>query len=391
LLASFLLSFLIPLITFKTNFYLSQISVYVSDSIGSAEISKPVAYVTQAAKSTGFTEILVVIYLAGLIYYLVKMLVGYRVAAFIGKGSREEIVNGMKVYVSEKNIRAFTFLDRIIIGKNILNHPSIAMVLNHEAVHSREKHFYDILLAELLLILQWFNPFARRHVQAIRNNLEFRQIVVRDSDIQEYLLTMLSMVSNRIKPPLFTELISSNLKQRIIMMKSNKSHRYAGMVRLALIPVLGLLLVSLTEKETVVVKHNLGSDKVQELKSSSATVGLQNQLNSKDELTKYISKTIKYPLEARKSGHIGSITLFATVSGTGEINEVLDRNPEIPVTEIEEIVIIGYQNDEITPVNFGSREILSEECERVIKSFPKLNIPDLQGQALKFKFKFLIR
>src|SRR5690606_5477443 len=157
-----------------------------------------------------------------------------------------------KVYVSEDNVRAFTFLDRIIIGKSILHHPSIGLVLSHESVHSREKHFYDILMAELLFMLQWFNPFARLHKQAIRNNLEFRadDVVIRSSDIQIYLSTLLSMVENRVKPPLFSELNSSNLKKRIIMMKSKKQNRFANLARLVLVPLSALLLVILSGRET---------------------------------------------------------------------------------------------------------------------------------------------
>src|SRR5690606_11242691 len=111
-------------------------STYVSGNVG-AGVLEPVAYATEAGKSIGFPEILLTIYLAGLIYYFVKLVYGYKVAADIRKSCTEKIVNGMNVYVSEVNIRAFTFFGRIIIGKSILDHPSIAMVLSHESVHSR--------------------------------------------------------------------------------------------------------------------------------------------------------------------------------------------------------------------------------------------------------------
>src|SRR5690606_27273918 len=259
-------AFLIPLLTIKTTDYLSKAQVYVKDGLQDVDAHRSIAPLW-ATDALDLPKILFAFYLIGLIYYLVKLLRGYYLAAAIKRATKEKLIHGMKVYVSSENISAFTFLDRIVIGKNIVHHPSLKMILDHEAVHSREKHYYDILIAELLLMLQWFNPFARFQVQAIRNNLEFRadELVVRKSDKQEYLMTMLAMVSNRVKPPLFTELTSSNLKQRIIMMKSTQSHKYVGLARLALIPMLSLLLVSLSEKETVVVQKDLASDKVQEL------------------------------------------------------------------------------------------------------------------------------
>src|SRR5690554_6163482 len=154
LLGSFLLSFALPLISFKTSSFLGQVYVYFLDSSGSASVSEPEASSTFEVTSVGLSEMLFVLYFLVLIYHLVKMFNGYRVAASIGRSSRQEVHDGVRVYVSDDNIKAFTFFDRIVIGRNILNHPSISMVLSHESVHSRERHFYDIIIAELLLILQ---------------------------------------------------------------------------------------------------------------------------------------------------------------------------------------------------------------------------------------------
>lgn len=175
------------------------------------------------------------------------------------------------------------------------------------------------------------------------------------------------------------------------MMKSTQARRHAGLARLALIPMASLLLLSLAEKDTAVLQDGRAADQVQEPMPIETASLFQDGLNSIEELKKYISRTIKYPLEARKSGHVGSVTLFARVSESGEIEEVLDQAPERRVIAIDEVVIVGYQNEESRPVNSSNRELLAEECERVIRSFPQLNIPDLQGQTLKFEFKFRIR
>src|SRR5690554_5019841 len=93
LLGSFLLSFILPLISFKTSFYLSQVSVYFLDSSGSAEVSEPAVNSTLVVTSVGLPEILIVIYLTGLSCYLVKLIMEYKVAASIAKSSREEVLN----------------------------------------------------------------------------------------------------------------------------------------------------------------------------------------------------------------------------------------------------------------------------------------------------------
>ena len=46
-------------------------------------------------------------------------------------------------------------------------------IIEHEKVHIRQNHTLDILIAELVLIFQWFNPFAWIYRREIENNLEF--------------------------------------------------------------------------------------------------------------------------------------------------------------------------------------------------------------------------
>ncbi len=67
-----LASFMIPLITFKTSSYLSQASTYFSENVRGAGVLEPVTYATEAGKSIGFPEILLTIYLAGLLYLFDK-------------------------------------------------------------------------------------------------------------------------------------------------------------------------------------------------------------------------------------------------------------------------------------------------------------------------------
>ena len=54
-----------------------------------------------------------------------------------------------------------------------MNGKPITRYCEHEKVHIRQKHTLDILFAELVLIFQWFNPFAWIYRREIESNLEF--------------------------------------------------------------------------------------------------------------------------------------------------------------------------------------------------------------------------
>lgn len=392
LVGSFLAAFLIPLITIQTTSHLSQATGYFSDNVA-AEVLLPVTTGTATKTYNGMTAFLFGLYLCGVLYFLVKLIYGYMAVSAIKKSCTRKNVGDLEVLVSEEDNRAFTFLDRIVIGKNLLNHPSLDMVLNHEAVHSREQHFYDIILAELLLLLQWFNPFAWYHAQAIRNNLEFRadDVVIRTSDKKGYQLTMLGMALNNIHSPLFTALNSSNLKKRIVMMNTKNQNRFAGIGRLAIIPVVALLLVSLSGKETIVINDS-GSGGGQ----TADVVGeKQNDpIKSEEEMMKHLQRNLKYPKAARSAGQVGSVSLYALVNPDGTIQAVHEVQPDEQFVEFKDIVVIGYTGEEsekIKKTKSAHHESLLEEGKRVVASMPTFEIPELQGKVIKFVFTFDLR
>jgi len=287
---SFIAAFIIPLLTFQTYAPFSPATIFFSGNGVSHTWTSELKAKTMES-DIGIADILLYGYLIGLVICLARLIFGYLAAARIRKNCKEAGIAGMKVWVAEQKDMAFTFIDQIIIGKNLLGNASLEMVLHHEAVHSRERHFYDIILSELLLALQWFNPFARFHAQAIRNNLEFRadDRVIQVSDKQAYQWTMLSMALNNIDSPLFTAINSSNLKKRMIMMNTPNKNRFAGLSRLAILPVFALLLVSLSGKETVAI-----SDSGSGMEPSGQQV-LENPsdpINSIEGINRYLSNNL---------------------------------------------------------------------------------------------------
>lgn len=395
LIGSFVASFIIPMITFKTETYVTERSSLLPDNV--TAFSEAFAFISETGSSLSFYNYLLIIYLAGVVYFLSMLINSFIIAARIKRNSQMEQIKGLNIYVTEDNICAFTFLDKIVIGKNILGHPSLIVILFHESVHSKEKHFYDILTAELLFSLQWFNPFAWLHKDAIKNNLEFRadDMVIKESDPQEYQLTMLSMVQNRVKPPLFTELNSSNLKKRIIMMKRENITRFSGIARYAVIPVFTILLLSLSGNDMIIIqdhtKAEYDSSSPETMQSVAIVENSADELESIKEMRIYIAKNVIYPRDAAESGQTGIIELFARISNDGKITEVVERQPEEDYIDIDEIVIVGYKAENVEATESSKNEILILEGRRVINSFPKLKIPELYGKIMKLKFKFLLQ
>lgn len=113
----------------------------------------------------------------------------------------------------------------------------------HEYVHVRQKHSVDILLAEILCLLQWFNPFAWMLRKYIRQNLEFladNEVIRHGIAPREYQLLLLKVMG--VNPHLVAPFGFSFLKKRIKMMNKNKTPGIQAVRFLFALPL--LLIVS---------------------------------------------------------------------------------------------------------------------------------------------------
>jgi hypothetical protein len=167
-----------------------------------------------------------------------------------------------------------------------------------------------------------------------------------------------------------------------------KSH-----LQTAIIPVLAIFLVSLLSNGLFA-----NSDFKSFLKDAD-NGNLSNSVDQKpiktvEEMNKFLSMNIKYPLASRTAGETGSIVVFAKVDGNGIIEVVSTDMPKGDYVELKGISITGYLSEEEAKPNkikSSNHENLVEEAKRVVNSFPKLEIAELQNQTIKFQFTFDLR
>lgn len=115
-------------------------------------------------------------------------------------------------------------------------------ILLHEKIHIKQRHSIDILLAEIALIFQWFNPFAWLYRKELENNLEFLtddlMLTRGKTDITSYQMNLLKVSAPHFPFSLTTNYNQSLLKKRVIMMTAKKSNINTAWKYLFLLPVL---------------------------------------------------------------------------------------------------------------------------------------------------------
>jgi len=121
-----------------------------------------------------------------------------------------------------------SFGNNIFINPEKYDWDTYNQILMHEKVHIEQGHSLDIVLAEIVLVFQWFNPFAWLYRGELENNLEFLtdEAVLGHNPVEResYQLSLLKVSAPHLALSVTTNYNQSLLKKRIVMMNAKKSN-----------------------------------------------------------------------------------------------------------------------------------------------------------------------
>ncbi|WP_203293440.1 M56 family metallopeptidase [Luteirhabdus pelagi] len=165
------------------------------------------------------------------------------------------IRKGTIVYhITNRSLAPFSFFNHIVYNPEQHSKAEVQMILAHETAHARQFHSIDILIANLLVCLQWFNPFAWIYRKSIMTNLEYladRESISVAPSPKTYQLAMVKNALPLSTPALASTFYQSNIKKRIIMLNKNSSNRFHKFKIIAILPLLAVFFWSFNVKERV--------------------------------------------------------------------------------------------------------------------------------------------
>jgi len=138
-----------------------------------------------------------------------------------------------------------SFGNNIFINPEKYDWETYSQILLHEKVHIEQRHSFDILIAELVLVLQWFNPFAWLYRTEVESNLEFLtdDAVLEHKEVERasYQMSLLKVSAPHLSLGITTNYNQSLLKKRILMMNAKRSNIHIMWKYFFLLPLLGIL------------------------------------------------------------------------------------------------------------------------------------------------------
>lgn len=188
--------------------------------------------------------------LAGTVLLLFIFLVRYFSFRLVRRKAKLLSEGPVRVYQVDENIIPFSFGNAIFINHTLHNEEELREIIRHEFVHVRQKHSVDIIWAELLCMINWYNPFVWLLRKSIRQNLEFiadHQVIKSGFDKKQYQYMLLKVIGNN-HFSIASQFNFSSLKKRIAMMNKDQTSKRQLLRLLLLLPAVAVLLLAFRQK-----------------------------------------------------------------------------------------------------------------------------------------------
>ncbi len=125
-----------------------------------------------------------------------------------------------------------------------------ADIMRHEMSHIEHHHSWDILFAELMMVLQWFNPFIylyKKELQSLHEYQADRDVVATGVDKKNYMMLILQQCTAVDFSGMSNNFSLILTKKRIKMITKNEKAKGLWWRLLATLPVLAILMIANTK------------------------------------------------------------------------------------------------------------------------------------------------
>ena len=261
-------------------------------------------------------EIVLLFYIAGIFFLVCRNVYSlFRLVRLMNTAQRRQIDKHTVLLVHDRNVAPFSWMKFVVISRTDLEENG-REILIHECAHIRKHHSWDLLIADICIFFQWFNPGAWLLKQELQNIHEYEadEAVINEGiNARDYQLLLIKKAVGTRLYSMANSFNHSKLKKRITMMLKEKSSPWARLKYLYVLPVAAIAVTAFARPEVSDKVEKISSVKVNDL----AAIVETKVAESAGDTTK--PADVKYvPAEVRKR-----------LKGT-LVFEVAEEMPEFP-------------------------------------------------------------
>ena len=241
LLLSVLIAFILPL----CEITLHKTVVAASTSASGTNVTAGAVLDSPSATYGNPLLWLFVIYLAGVVLKLLHTAISiYRLNKLISQCEQHPQADGTTIAVCAQNIAPFSWWNTIVFSRRDYQLQDSALLV-HERAHINSYHSFDLLLMELAIALQWFNPaiwLTGRELRAVHEYEADASVLSGGVDAHHYLNLLMDRANAKLECKLANAISQQTLKNRFQMMARHRSKPSRLLKVLYLLPVVAITL-----------------------------------------------------------------------------------------------------------------------------------------------------
>ena len=354
-------SLLIPCIEVTTRHQVEvqQAMLSIEQLLLMAELeATPVdADVVQETSAISWVQVVLLVYLAGILFLaccnIYSLICLFRL---IHSGKHEKLEKGGTLVVHNQEIAPFSWMKYIVISRKDLKENG-REILIHEMAHIHHRHSVDLLVADICIFFQWFNPGAWLLKQELQNVHEYEadETVINEGvNAKEYQLLLIKKAVGTRLYSMANSFNHSKLKKRITMMLKEKSNPWARLKYLYVLPLAAIAVTAFARPEISETMEEISVTKVNDLAAIVEKKSEENVVKEPADTAKNKVIVVGYRAEKKDSvltsgekevavsvrGISGEEKPLVIINGKESDYEVVNAlNPE----RIESISVIGAE------------------------------------------------
>ncbi len=302
------------------------------------------------------------VYLAGLVATAVfTAITAFRLIKIVRSGESVEREGYTLVLLPEGRVAPFSWGKYVVMSKDDYESAGDT-VTAHELAHIHCRHCLDLLAAQAVCILLWYNPAAwlmREELKTVHEYQADASVLASGIDPRTYQMLLIKKAVGTRFQSLANSLNHSKLKKRITMMYKEKNsglRRLRGLV-LALAPVAAIAVVNIpavagcldgmraasleTADEPVkVIAVGTQRKDTQNISENKPDI-LAQYPGGEAEMFRYLATNIKYPEAAMNADHEGRSVVQFTVKPDGSLSDFEIIHSSYPELDAEAIRVIS--------------------------------------------------
>jgi TonB family protein len=307
---------------------------------------------------------------------VVRLLYMYvRIVAILRSGVRDDISSyvvgsSARLIVHNADYKPFSWFGWVSISRADLDDCG-REILTHEDAHVQCGHSYDILFADLIIILQWFNPMAWIMKGLLKDIHEYEAdsaVLTAGVDAKSYQLLIIKKAVGARLYSIANSFNHSLTKKRITMMYKEKSSLWRCTKALYIVPLAVLAACGFSSPKSEA--EDKGNEKIVNTATDGEISNLDVQVARDEKEVAEVLIALKEPeVAAEYPG--GTPALMRFLSTKVKYPKEAEKRGEQGKTYVKFVVMSDGNVDYVQIAKSSGSKTLDDEAVRVVKSMPR--------------------